>query len=388
MVTGRSTGSAAPSSASALGAVVLDRKDFGGPAAAQPATPVPARGSEYAVLLRRVRHAGLLDRRPRYYLAKTAAVAGAFAAGWAAFVALGESWWQLAVAAFLAAVFAQLAFLGHDAGHRQIFRTRRANYLYGLIAGNLAIGLSIGWWTSNHNRHHAHPNTEGADPDIMGILAHSDERARTGKGVRGFIFRHQGWLFFPMLLLEAGSLHYASVRAVLRWAIPNRFWEGVLLAAHAAGYLAAVFLVLSPAKAVAFVLVQQGLFGFYMGCTFAPNHKGMAVLAEDDATDFLRRQVLTSRNVRGGRVVDLALGGLNYQIEHHLFPSMPRPNLRKAQPLVARFCGEIGVPYCETNLLDSYAQALRHLHTVGRGVGGGLAREAVATGSLAGRESD
>ncbi|MFB8275403.1 fatty acid desaturase family protein [Nocardia colli] len=359
--------------------------DPGKQSAAQSATATRPmkRGSEYAVLLRRVRDAGLLDRQLRYYLGKTAIVVGAFVAGWAAFFLLGDSWWQLAVAVFLAAVFAQFAFLGHDAGHRQIFGTRRANYLYGVLAGNLAIGLSIGWWTSNHNRHHAHPNTEGADPDIMGILAHSDGRARTGKGFRRFIFRHQGWLFFPMLLLEAGSLHFSSVRAVFKWPIPNRVWEGVLLAAHFAGYLAAVFLVLSPGKAVVFILVQQGLFGFYMGCTFAPNHKGMAVLAEDDATDFLRRQVLTSRNVRGSLLVDTALGGLNYQIEHHLFPSMPRANLRLAQPIVIEFCAEIGVPYCQTGLFDSYAQALQHLHSVGKATRPVLS-EPLALGGLSG----
>lgn len=316
--------------------------------------------------MRRVRQAGLLDRRLRYYLWKSAVTAMAFVAGWAAFFFVGDSWWQLGVAAFLAVVFAQFAFLGHDAGHRQIFGSRRANYLFGVIAGNLGIGLSIGWWVSNHNRHHAHPNTEGADPDVMGVLAHSGDRARAGKGFRRLIFRYQAWLFFPMLFLEAGSLHYASVRAVLRWAIPNRIWEGVLLAAHAAGYLAAVFLVLSPGKAVAFIIVQQGLFGFYMGCTFAPNHKGMEVLAEGESTDFLRRQVLTSRNVRGGWLVDAALGGLNYQIEHHLFPSMPRANLRRAQPMVEQFCLELEVPYCQTSLFDSYRQALSHLHTVGK----------------------
>ena len=120
----------------------------------------------------------------------------------------------------------------------------------------------------------------------------------------------------------------------------HRAWEAALLAVHFAAYLGAVFLVLPPVKAVVFILVQQGLFGFYLGCSFAPNHKGMPVLAASDKTDFLRRQVLTSRNVRGGWLTDFALGGLNYQIEHHLFPSMPRPNLRRAQPLVAAFCAE------------------------------------------------
>ena len=132
------------------------------------------------------------------------------------------------------------------------------------------------------------------------------------------------------------------------------------------GYLTVVFLVLSPVRAVVFILVQQGLFGLYLGCSFAPNHKGMPVLDAADQRDFLRRQVLTSRNVRGGWLTDFALGGLNYQIEHHLFPSMPRPNLRRSQALVEAFCQQKGVPYCEASLAGSYAQALRHLNAVGR----------------------
>ena len=91
---------------------------------------------------------------------------------------------------------------------------------------------------------------------------------------------------------------------------------------------------------------MQGLFGLYLGCSFAPNHKGMPVLDATDQSDFLRRQVLTSRNLRSGRLTDVALGGPNYQIEHHLFLSMPGPNLRHAQGLVAAFCQQRGVPYC------------------------------------------
>jgi fatty acid desaturase len=127
-----------------------------------------------------------------------------------------------------------------------------------------------------------------------------------------------------------------------------------------------VFLVLSPVRAVVFIIVQQGLFGLYLGCSFAPNHKGMPILDASDLSGFLRRQVLTSRNVRGGRLTDFALGGLNYQIEHHLFPSMPRPSLRRAQPLIEAFCRQRGLPYSQANLAGSYAQALRHLNTVGR----------------------
>ena len=138
-----------------------------------------------------------------------------------------------------------------------------------------------------------------------------------------------------------------------------------LLAVHFIGYGVLVLAVLSPARALMFLVIQQGVFGLYMGCSFAPNHKGMPTLAPDNELDYLRRQVLTSRNVRGSRVVDLVLGGLNYQIEHHLFPSMPRPNLRHAQPLVRAYCAELNLPYVETSLAASYVTVLRHLHGVG-----------------------
>ena len=335
------------------------------------------RGSEYAMLSRQVRHAGLLAPRPRYYVWQITLIAAALAIGWSVFVLVGDSWWQLGVAAFLAVVFGQIGFLGHDAGHRQVFATRRANYVLGVVCGNLGIGLSYGWWTRKHNRHHAHPNTEDLDPDVMiGPLAFSGARAQAGRGVQRFLFRYQAYLLVPMLFLEAASLHVASIGALLRrarrpgtnpqgngrhWA-----WEAGLLAAHVSAYLCTVFLVLSPIRAVLFVLVHQGLFGFYLGCSFAPNHKGMPVLAADDKTDFLRRQVLTSRNVRGGWLTDFVLGGLNYQIEHHLFPSMPRPSLRRAQPLVAAFCADHGLPYCQATLFGSYAQALKHLNGIGK----------------------
>src|SRR5215217_5975026 len=172
-------------------------------------------------------------------------------------------------------------------------------------------------------------------------------------------------MFFPLLLLEAAQLHVASAKAIVRDTGRATVVEALLLLLHFVGYVTALFLVLSPLQAAVFVLVQQGLFGLYLGCSFAPNHKGMPTLTDAEELDFLRRQVLTSRNVAGSRLVDFLLGGLNYQIEHHLFPTMPRPNLRRAQPLVRDFCQHHGLPYTEASLVGSYAQAVRHLHAVG-----------------------
>ena len=335
-------------------------------ASGRPTASPKSRGSDYAALSRLVRQAGLLDRRPGWYAARIGLNAVMLAAGWTAFFLLRDSWWQLATAVWLAVVFAQTAFLGHDAGHRQIFRRRRANDLVGLVHGNLLIGLSYGWWVGKHNRHHSNPNHEDLDPDvIIGTVAFTPDQARARRGLTRVMARYQAYLFFPLLTLEAVHLHGASVKAVLRNTVKSRRLEALLLLVHFAGNLTALLLMLSPLRAAVFVIVQQGLFGLYLGCAFAPNHKGMPVLTEADELDYLRRQVLTSRNVRGSRVVDFALGGLNYQIEHHLFPNMPRPNLRRSQALIREFCLRHGLSYHESTAFGSYAQALRHLHAVG-----------------------
>lgn len=341
----------------------MNQPDPAGPAA-EPT--VAGRGSDYAQLSRAVRQAGLLDRRTGNYAWRIAITASLLAAGWAALVLTGDSWWQLGVAVFLAVMFTQVGFLGHDAGHRQIYAARGPSYVLGLLLGNLGVGLSFGWWVAKHNRHHANPNTVGADPDVMlQALAMTPEQAAGSRGATRIVFRHQAVLFFPMLLGEAFSVHAASIRALSGRPARHRWAEATLLAVHFAAYLTVVFLFLSPLKAVAFILVQQGLFGVYLGSSFAPNHKGMPILRGQGEHDFLRRQVLTSRNIRGNWLTDLALGGLNYQIEHHLFPSMPRPNLRRSQPLISEFCRQHGLPYTQASLLGSYAQALRHLRAVG-----------------------
>jgi len=231
-----------------------------------PALPATGPGSDYAQLSRMVKRAGLLRRRPVYYGLKIGLNLVLLAAGWTAFAVLGHSWWQMLVAVFLAVMFTQTGFIGHDAGHRQISGSQK------------------------HGR-----------PD-----------------------RPDSWQ----------SADWAQLRLVGLQAQP-----------------------------------PSCLFGVYLGSSFAPNHKGMPVIGKNEKVDFLRRQVLTSRNIRGSVLTDLALGGLNYQIEHHLFPSMPRPNLRHAQAPVRAFCAQRSIPYSQTGLLASYGQVLRHLHTTGQTAG-------------------
>jgi fatty acid desaturase len=326
--------------------------------------PAPTGG--YAELAAEIRRLGLLRPRPGFYAALLVVELLALAATVTLLMLLRESWWAVLVAPVLAVVSTQIAFFGHDAGHRQITRRRAASETLGLFSGNLLNGLSYSWWVAKHNAHHAHPNDLTSDPDVYpGALVFDARQARPRRGLAGWLTRHQAWLFFPLLSLEAMNLHVSSARGLMHPGARHRGLESVLLVVHSAAYLALLVTALTWQQAVVFAVVHQAVFGIYLGCSFAPGHKGMPVLEPDQAKDPLLRQVLTSRNVRGGIFVDCALGGLNYQIEHHLFPSMPRPNLRHAQVVVRRFCEERSVSYEETTARASYASALRHLHAVG-----------------------
>jgi fatty acid desaturase len=328
----------------------------------------PRQQTLFAQLSAEVQAQGLMRRRYGLYWTKLVGVVAVLAALMTTLVLLGETWWQLAVAAALAVAFTQCAFLGHDAAHRQIFVSARWNEGTALLLSGLA-GISYGWWQNKHSRHHANPNTEGKDPDIVsGVLAFTPAVVAGLRGARRWFAGRQGWAFFPLLPLEGLNLHAQGVKHVLsRRRVERRWVEASLQAVRLGGYVALVLWVMSPGKALAFLAVQIGLFGLYMGASFAPNHKGMAIIPPGTTIDFLRRQVLTSRNIRGGRVVAAAMGGLNYQVEHHLFPSMPRVSLRRAQPVVQAFCARHDVPYTQTGLLTSYGMVVRYLNRVGLG---------------------
>ncbi|MFD6529446.1 acyl-CoA desaturase [Streptomyces sp. NPDC060184] len=324
-------------------------------------------GSDFAPLLKAVKGQGLLDRRTGWYAAGIAGNALGLAAVATGIELLGDTWWTLLLAVPLAVLWTRTAFLGHDAGHAQITGNRRASRIIGLVHGNLLLGMNEAWWNDKHVRHHANPNHIDKDPDVgVGALVWTQKQAARREGFARWLTRHQARLFFPLLLLEGIALKVSGFQFLRRQPGRDAVVSGLLMAAHLALW-ATLFLTAMPVgKAVVFALVLHALFGLHLGMAFAPNHKGMEMPDPDgDRWGHLQRQVLTSRNVRGAVLTDWFLGGLNYQIEHHLFPSMPRPHLRLAQPLVREYCRRIGMPYTETGLVESYRQGLSHMHEVG-----------------------
>lgn len=317
--------------------------------------------------MRTVRDAGLLRRRRGFYYAMFAALTVALGGLVTGFVLLGDSWYQLLIAAGLGIVLTQISFITHEAAHRQIFESGKANDRLGRILAAGVVGISYHWWMHKHSRHHSKPNQIGADPDIQpDTIVFTDDDASKVSGVMSLITRKQGYLFFPLLTLEGLNLH---VRALITLfgpgKIPGRALELTLIALRLSLYIAVLFWALPLGMAFAFFGVQMAVFGLYMGASFAPNHKGMPILPADSPLDFLSRQIITSRNLKGGWWSTALFGGLNHQVEHHLFPNMPRPALSKAREIVREYSATLDIPYTEATIAESYRIVIRYLNEVG-----------------------
>lgn len=322
----------------------------------------PAR---YVELKRLVCQARLLQKRPGNYCLKMLLNLGFLFCGMLVVMLTRNSWLLVCDATFLAFVFTQMGFIVHDAGHFQIFRQRWKNDLIGILHANLFLGFSYTRWTTTHNRHHAYPNQLGRDPDIdFPVLAFTRTQALEKTGVCHWIVHRQAYLFFPLLLFEAVNLKADCLRFLAREKVKYRIVELICLAVHFSLYLGFLFYFLTGFQAALFIVVQQAVFGLYLGLAIAPNHMGMPVLERHTELDFLIRQALTTRNLRRHWLSDYCYGPLSCQIEHHLFPTIPLSGLREARAVVRPYFEAHGIPYHETGPLESYREIFRYLHAV------------------------
>ena len=324
------------------------------------------RGS-YRELRKMIREAGLLEKQPLFYAAHLSSTLALIAGAVVAIVMIGDSWWNLALAPPVAIISSQLAFVGHDGGHRQIFKSIRMNDWVVIAMSGLFMGFSLSWWMESHNRHHAWPNHEAKDPDIrIALFAFSDRQLRGKSGLMRWFVRYQAFLVIPLNTLGVLSKQIASVRFMNRnrGGLRHPVLEPLATVLHWGAYFSLLFIVMSPPLAVAFFALHYALYGLAFGAVISPNHKGRPMVRDDAPFDFLYLQVLTARNVRGGPLRDLLYGGLNYQIEHHLFPTMPRHRLPDAARIVEPYCAAHGIHYCQTGVVEGYRDILRSMQRV------------------------
>jgi fatty acid desaturase len=305
----------------------------------------------------------LLDAQPAYYWMKSIVALATAAVAITIAVVVRQPVILMFDALLLAIASGQIALLAHDVGHRQGFRGRRLNLFGRIFWGNLLLGVSYSWWNSKHNQHHATPNHIDDDPDIQFpmLVFSADQIAKKRQFLRPLI-AIQAYLFFFLLPFQAINMRINSVSHLFSGRARTPVLQATMMSVHVVLYVALLVQLGSWPLALGFLAIHQAATGLYQSSVFASNHKGMPLIRKDERLGFLREQVITSRNVTGRPLTDFWYGGLNYQVEHHLFPTMPRNRLAEAQPIVREFCAEYGIPYHSTGLFASYREILSHLH--------------------------
>lgn len=293
-------------------------------------------------------------------------------------------------AVLLGLFWQQCGWLAHDFLHHQVFKTRALGDAFGLIIGDLFQGFSVQWWKAKHNSHHAVPNLHASvpgacdgDPDIdtMPILAWTLRMAESAKNSENgrFLIKWQAWFYFPALLFARLAWAHqswvfvfggAGAHSVVGARIDREHmrypgWEKLCLILHYMCF-AAILMNMSLFNAVCFFFVSQMSCGLMLALVFGLGHNGMAVYPADERPDFWKLQVSTTRNVTSNLFTDWFCGGLQYQVEHHLFPSLPRHNLGQANKLVQIFCKEHDVTYHEANMWVGTIEVLSHLDKVSK----------------------
>lgn len=330
---------------------------------------------------------GMFKSNPLYYLFKVVSTFSILVLSVLCFWRDGFAW-ELTGAFFLGLFWQQSGWLAHDFLHHQVFDNRVYGDLMGILIGNVWQGFSVQWWKSKHNTHHAVPNltasSAGAadgDPDIdtMPILAWSQsmaELARDSKFGR-LMVSWQAFTYFPILFFARmawaqqslgfifGGLGVQSVKLMHIDQNHTKYkrLEMLGLISHYIGFL--WICSFKPVlNGIFYFVAGQCLCGLMLALVFGLGHNGMKVYKANERPDFWVCQVSTTRNVTSNLFTDWFCGGLQYQVDHHLFPSIPRHNLHKVNLRVKQFCLDQGLSYHEANMWEGTKEVLKHLSEV------------------------
>ena len=279
-------------------------------------------------------------------------------------------WAAVAISSLLLAVLlAQFAFVGHDAGHGAIDRRPLVNRVIGQWAMTVVTGLAFDEWIARHRAHHRHCQDEQRDPDMaVDLVVSLTHESYRRKGPLGrCLTRQQAWLIWPISLLFGHSQRLLSQAAVL--ARPHRHGlDALVLLAHFALWfgLPCLLLGLPLAQALAVYLLPLTLLGPYLAAIFWVNHIGMPLVSRAEAFSFVEHQAVSSRTILNPPIWNWVFGGLNFQVEHHLFPKVASRRLSALQPIVQRQLLRHGLPYQALSWPAAVRAVAAHLRLVAR----------------------
>ncbi|KAI8988288.1 delta-6-fatty acid desaturase [Mycotypha africana] len=286
--------------------------------------------------------------------------------------------------AFIIGIFwQQCGWLAHDFGHHQCCEDRSINDIILIFLGNFCQGFSLSWWKNKHNTHHASTNIHGQDPDIdTAPVLLWDEFASAAyygsldsepnflsrfiaESVLPYQTRYYFFVLgFARLSWAIQSLIYSFNQGALNKSTKLNMYERFCLVSHWILFTYCTYAWIGGFhNMILFFLISQATTGYTLALVFALNHNGMPVITEEKAEkmEFFEIQVVTGRDVSMNTLGDWFMGGLNYQIEHHLFPDMPRHNLPKVKPIVKSLCKKYDIYYHDTSFIRGTLEVLKAL---------------------------
>eukprot|EP01126_Amoeba_proteus_P036048 TRINITY_DN3658_c0_g1_i1.p1 TRINITY_DN3658_c0_g1~~TRINITY_DN3658_c0_g1_i1.p1 ORF type:complete len:435 (+),score=51.30 TRINITY_DN3658_c0_g1_i1:213-1517(+) len=271
--------------------------------------------------------------------------------------------------------YQQLGWLAHDYCHQQVFKNRRLNNAFGYLCGNLLTGLSVNWWKDRHNGHHASTNVSDLDPDLDNLPLFAwdkhDFLSIPGRWGATTLIPYQQYYFLPW-----------TFTLKIIWCLQSIFWNkqaqtpaldkvsraenATLFVHYMVLFLFCHFTFQSVAISVVFIFLSEFIGGAGIANIVFMNHYVCKQFPEKEQENmnFVELQVRTTRNINPSLWMNWFSGGLNLQIEHHLFPTMPRHSLLKVRPLVQQFCKEHNLPYVSLTWTECMSDVLKKLYYI------------------------
>lgn len=258
-----------------------------------------------------------------------------------------------------------ISMMGHEGSHKSFSKSPTRNAILTYLTFPLFGGLGSLYWHNKHDRlHHGHPNVESVDPDIkpFPFASSRGDHDKCGPKTRWFQRSFQRYLFWPMSTLMALGMRRSSLLYLARY--PNkrdRKWriEVACMIVHYTCWMVIPTIVWGPLVGIGVYSAIWGLVGVFLALVFAPAHMGLPIVTEQNH-DWIH-QLETTRNLQLPRVVSFFFIGLDYQVEHHLFPKIPHANLPRAAQITADWCKRHGVIYQTMPYLEALADAARFM---------------------------
>ena len=337
----------------------------------------------YRLLYKRIEAEGLFDCNYSAYAVESCRYLLLFSA----FLYTLLSGWYASSGMFLGMLWHQLVFTVHDAGHMGITHDFQTDTLIGILIADFIGGLSLGWWKRNHNVHHVVTNSPEHDPDIehMPFFAISHrfldslrstyyERIMTYDTLARLTIPYQNYLYYPIMLFGRFNLYRLSWEFLIlgqgprkgpaRW---HRWLEilGQVFFWYWFGYVVMYKTIPTASSRLAFLLISH-MVTAPLHVQITLSHFAMSTADMGVNESFPQKMLRTTMDVECPPWLDFFHGGLQHQAIHHLYPRIPRHNLRRTQKLVQEFCKDVGIPYALYGFVDGNKQVIGRLAEVGR----------------------